>query len=80
MGLLAWILITVVVLSIIGQGWNVFVSSIFKGVDKLLNGISPIANDLDKQVKQYAATSNITSSISADVEKKSNNNVQSSNV
>src|SRR5437899_1855288 len=32
MGLLAWIMITVVVLSIIGQGWNVFVSSIFKGV------------------------------------------------
>jgi hypothetical protein len=79
MGLLAWILMTVVVLSIIGQGWNVFVSSIFKGVDKLLNGISPIAKDLDKQVKQYAATNNITSSISTDVEKK-RNNVQSSNV
>jgi uncharacterized membrane protein len=79
MGLLAWILMTVVVLSIIGQGWNVFVSSIFKGVDKILNGINPIAKDLDKQVKQYAATNNITSSISADVEKKSNN-VQSSNV
>jgi uncharacterized membrane protein len=79
MGLLVWILMTVVVLSIIGQGWNVFVSSIFKGVDKLLNGISPIAKDLDKQVKQYAATNNITSRISTDVEKK-RNNVQSSNV
>jgi hypothetical protein len=68
MGLLAWIMITVVVLSIIGQGWNVFVSSIFKGVDKLLNGISPIVKDLAIQVKHYAATNNITSSIPAGIE------------
>ena len=60
MGLLTWIMLTVVVLSIIGQGWNVFVSSVFRGIDKVLNGISPIARDLGNEAKQYA--DNITSS------------------
>jgi uncharacterized membrane protein len=54
MGLLTWIILTVVVLSIIGQGWNVFVSSVFRGIDKVLNGISPIARDLGNEAKQYA--------------------------
>jgi uncharacterized membrane protein len=61
MGLLTWIILTVVVLSIIGQGWNVFVSSVFRGIDKVLNGIRPIARDLGNEAKQYA--DNITSSI-----------------
>ena len=60
MGLLTWIILTVVVLSIIGQGWSVFVSSVFRGIDKVLNGISPIARDLGNEAKQYA--DNITSS------------------
>ena len=60
MGLLTWIILTVVVLSIIGQGWNVFVSSVFRGIDKVLNGISPITRDLGNEAKQYA--DNITSS------------------
>jgi hypothetical protein len=46
MGLLTWTILTVVILSIIGQGWNVFISSVFKGIVKILNGISPIATDL----------------------------------
>jgi uncharacterized membrane protein len=54
MGLLTWAMLTVVILSIIGQGWNVFVSSIFRGIDKILNGISPIATDLGSEAKQYA--------------------------
>jgi uncharacterized membrane protein len=61
MGLLTWIILTVVVLSIIGQGWNVFVSSVFRGIDKVLNAISPIARDLGNEAKQYA--DNITSGI-----------------
>jgi hypothetical protein len=61
MGLLTWIILTVVVLSIIGQGWNVFVSSVFRGIDKVLNGIGPITRDLGSEAKQYA--DNITSSI-----------------
>jgi uncharacterized membrane protein len=63
MGLLTWAILTVVILSIIGQGWNVFVSSVFRGIDKILNGISPIATDLGSEAKQYA--DNIISSIPA---------------
>ena len=63
MGLLTWIMVTVVILSIIGEGWNVFVSSVFKGIDQVFTGISPIVKDLDKQAKQYAATDNITKTI-----------------
>ena len=64
MGLLTWIMLIVVILSIIGQGWNVFVSSIFKGLDKILSSISPIARDLDKIAKDYAAN-NITKNVAA---------------
>jgi hypothetical protein len=74
MGLLSWIMIALVILSIIGQGWNVFISSVFKGIDKLLNVTSPIVKDLDKHVKQYTAINNIP----ADIEKK--NNIQINNV
>jgi hypothetical protein len=63
MGLLTWTMLTVVILSIIGQGWNVFFSSIFRGIDKILNGISHIATDLGSEAKQYA--DNIISSIAA---------------
>jgi uncharacterized membrane protein len=67
MGLLTWITLTVVftvvILSIIGLGWNVFISSFFRGIDKVLNGISPIARDLGNGAKQYAA--NITKNVPA---------------
>ncbi|HZA08336.1 MAG TPA: hypothetical protein VE619_11585 [Nitrososphaeraceae archaeon] len=62
MGLLTWIMLIVVILSIIGQGWNVFVASIFRGLDKILSSISPIARDLDKIAKDYAA-SNFTKNV-----------------
>ena len=65
MGLLTWVMLTVVILSIIGQGWDVFVSSVFRGINNILYGISPLAKDLDKVVKQYTAN-NITNSIPAD--------------
>ena len=61
MGLLTWIILTVVVLSIIGQGWNVFVSSVFRGIETVLNGISPTERDLGSEAKQYA--DNITTRI-----------------
>jgi hypothetical protein len=64
MRLLAWAILTVVILSIIGQGWDVFVSGVFRGIDKILYGISPLAKDLDKVAKQYAAN-NIIDSIPA---------------
>lgn len=51
-------MLTIVVLSIIGQGWNVFVSSIFRGIDKALNGINPIDRDLANEVEQYTNSIN----------------------
>jgi hypothetical protein len=53
MGLLTWIMATVVILSIIGQGWNVFVSGVFKGLEKVIVIVGPIIKDVNSQVKQY---------------------------
>jgi hypothetical protein len=67
MGLLTWITLTVVftvvILSIIGLGWNVFISSVFRDVDKVLNGIHHRARDLGNEAKQYAA--NLTKNVPA---------------
>lgn len=60
----------VVILSIIKRGWNVFVSSIFKGIDKALNGINPIDRDLDNEAEQY--TNNINKNAPAGLETTSN--------
>jgi uncharacterized membrane protein len=58
MGLPTWIFLTfvliIIILSIIGLGWNVFISSVFRGIDKVLNGISPMARDLGNEARQYA--------------------------
>jgi multisubunit Na+/H+ antiporter MnhC subunit len=64
MGLLTWLILAIIILSIIGQGWNLFVSSVFRGIDKVLNGISPIATDLGNEAKKYA--NNITKAVPAD--------------
>jgi uncharacterized membrane protein len=64
MGLLTWLILAIVILSIIGQGWNLFVSSVFRGIDKVLNSISPIATDLGNEAKKYA--NNITKAVPAD--------------
>jgi uncharacterized membrane protein len=62
MGLLTWIFLTfiliIIILSMIGLGWNVFISSVFRGIDKVLNGISPIARDLGNEARQYASNIN----------------------
>ena len=62
MGLLTWIFFTfilaITILSMIGIGWNLFISSVFSGIDKVLNGISPVARDLGNQARQYAANIN----------------------
>jgi hypothetical protein len=42
-------------LSIGGLVWNVFISRVFRGRDKALNGISPIDRDLGIEAMQYAA-------------------------
>ena len=42
----------VVILSIIGQGWNVFVSGIFKGLEKVIVIVGPIIK-MYNQAKRY---------------------------
>ena len=65
MGLLTWIFFTsilvITILSIIGIGWSLFISSVFRGIDKVLNGISPVARDLGNEARQYAANINKSS-------------------
>jgi hypothetical protein len=62
MGLLTWIffsfVMSITILSMIGIGWNLFISSVFRGIDKVLNGISPVARDLGNEARQYAANIN----------------------
>jgi hypothetical protein len=62
MGLLTWIffsfVLSITILSMIGIGWNLFISSVFRGIDKVLNGISPVARDLGNEARQYAANIN----------------------
>ena len=62
MGLLTWIFFTfilaITILSMIGIGWNLFISSVFSGIDKVLNGISPVARDLGNEARQYASNIN----------------------
>lgn len=53
MGLLTWIMLTVVILYIIGQGWNVFVSGVLKGLAKVIVIVSPIIKDVGIQAKLY---------------------------
>jgi hypothetical protein len=62
MGLLTWIffsfVMSITILSMIGIGWNLFISSVFRGIDKVLNGISPVARDLGNEARQYEANIN----------------------
>ena len=54
MGLLTWIMVTVVTtLSVIGHGWNVFVSGISKGLEKVIVIVGPIIKDVNSQAKRY---------------------------
>ena len=36
MGLITWIAVVVTILAIIGLGWNVFVSGVYKGAQKIM--------------------------------------------
>ena len=52
MGLFTWIIIAVLILSIIGLGWQTFVVGVFKGGEKIIDGNPEIKNATQK-VKQY---------------------------
>jgi hypothetical protein len=61
MGLITWIVIAVVILSIIGQGWNVFASSVLRGAQKVIITVRPIIDDSTKAINQ--PLDNLTNSI-----------------
>jgi hypothetical protein len=52
MELLTWIMPIVEILSIIGQGWTVFVSGIFKVLEKVIVIVGPIIK-MYNQAKRY---------------------------
>ena len=52
MGLFIWIIIAVLILSVIGLGWQTFVVGVFKGGEKIINSNPEIIN-VTQKVKQY---------------------------
>ncbi len=52
MGLFTWIIIAVLILSIIGLGWQTFVVGVFKGGEKIINS-NPEIKNITQKVKQY---------------------------
>jgi hypothetical protein len=52
MGILTWIIIAVLILSIIGLGWQTFVLGVFKGGEKIINS-SPEIKNIAEKAKQY---------------------------
>jgi uncharacterized protein (UPF0333 family) len=52
MGALTWIIVIIVILAIIGLGWQVFVSGVFKGAEKIIN-TNPVLKNTTQEAKQY---------------------------
>ena len=52
MGLTTWIIIAVLILSIIGLGWQTFLLGVFKGGEKVINS-NPEIKNATENVKQY---------------------------
>ena len=52
MGLFMWIIIAVLILSIIGLGWQTIVLGVFKGGEKIINS-NPEIKNVTQKVKQY---------------------------
>lgn len=61
MGVLTLITIGVIALAIIGLGWQVFVSGVFKGAEKII-GSNPELKNITLKAKQYIV--NITKNAS----------------
>lgn len=49
MGLLTWVVIAIVILAIIGLGWQTFVSGVWQGAQKV--GQNPLVQNLTREVK-----------------------------
>ena len=54
MGLITWITVVVTILAIMGLGWNVFVSGIYKGVQKI--GYSTVLKKMTEKAQQLVGS------------------------
>ncbi|HJT49496.1 MAG TPA: hypothetical protein VJ729_15030 [Nitrososphaeraceae archaeon] len=46
------VILIIVILAIIGLGWQVFVSGVFRGAEKIIN-TNPILKNTTQEAKQY---------------------------
>lgn len=53
MGLFGFILLVVVVLAVIGLGWQTFSSGVITGFEKALDVSTPIIKELTQEAKDY---------------------------
>ena len=62
MGFVVWIIVIIVILAIIGLGWNTFLSGVLKGADKI--GITSIVKNATNDAAEIAknASREITAS------------------
>jgi hypothetical protein len=52
MGLFVWLIVIIVILAIIGLGWNTFFSGVMKGADKI--GITSIVKNVTNNAAEIA--------------------------
>jgi hypothetical protein len=52
MGLFVWLIVIIVILAIIGLGWNTFFSGVMKGADKI--GITSIVKNVTNDAVEIA--------------------------
>jgi hypothetical protein len=52
MGLITWTVLVVTILAIIGLGWNVFISGVYKGAEKIM-GNGDILKNITKKAQQF---------------------------
>jgi hypothetical protein len=67
MGLITWVVIGVIILAIIGLGWQTFFAGVKKGADKI--GLTPIIKNITYQAKQSfgGIVNNLSSSVTKNV-------------
>lgn len=53
MGLFGFILLVVIILAIIGLGWNTFSSGVITGLDKAVDIGTPIIKNLTQEARDY---------------------------
>jgi hypothetical protein len=54
MGLITWIVIAIIILAIIGIGWQAFISGVFKGAKKLgITANNPAIRNVTEKARQF---------------------------